>query len=192
MIEADMSVTAMAFMAENPNAGPQPGDEAVHARFYLYPHKNEAKTLEAGRPIYEDREYVRIAVAGDKDNIIERPARVNDKLRFPRQYEAFKRGEGEVLIGTPLTTWPAMSRSQVEELAFFGVRTVEQLAEMADAQIQKFMGGRQLRDRARAFIATAKGEAPLLQMQAELESRDSKIAALERRLDELMAEKEDE
>ena len=188
--EADMSITQMAF-AEG-GMGPQPGDEAVHARFFLHPHKNEKLSLQEGRPIYEDREYVRLVVAGDKDNIVERPAREADKARFPRQYEAFKRGEGDAVVGTPLSSWPGISRSQVEELAFFGVRTVEQLAEMADAQIQKFLGANALRDRARMFIAAAKGDAPIQRMQAELAERDTRIEFLEKKLKELAAKVEED
>lgn len=192
--EADMAVTQMAFNSQSGQFGPRPGDENLLVKFYLHPRQNKAKSIEAGRPIFEDVEYIRIMVPGDKDNIVERPARESDRARFPRQYDAFKRGEGDALVGTPLAAWPSIARSQVEELAFFGVKTVEQLASMSDTQIQKFMGLRELRTKAKAYIELAAGNAPLEKMQAELESRDATIATMQKQIADLQAriEKDDD
>lgn len=188
--EADLAVTQMAF-AQGGQFGPRPGDENLLVKFYLHPKQNKTKSVEAGRPIYEDVEYVHIMVPGDKDNIVERPARDSDRQRFPRQYEAFKRGEGDALVGTPLAMWPAIARSQVEELAFFNVKTVEQLAALSDTQIQKFMGMRELRTKAKLWLDAAAGNAPIEKLQAEIEERDNVIATMQKQMADLQARLEE-
>jgi hypothetical protein len=77
----------------------------------------------------------------------------------------------------------------VEEFAFFNVRTVENLAEMNDGVLQKFMGGQALRQRARDFLAAAKDAAPLSQLRAELEKRDAEIEALKASVAEIAKNK---
>lgn len=161
-------------MAENPDAG----DELLGVTFCLRPVKNEARSVEEGRPIFEDREFVRILCPGDKTNIVFREASPQDKARFRKQYEGFKSGTGEILNGTPLSAWPVLSRAQVEELAYFHVRTVEQLADMPDSAAQGIGPILGLRQKAKDFLAAAKGAAPMEKMRKELEQRDNEIAAL--------------
>ncbi len=184
--DIDGSFTDMAFA--------QPGQNQSHGlsvTFYQHPVQNSAKTLEEGRPIFEDKDYVRIMVPGDKTTIIERPIRIghqekDDNNMFAREYNLYKQGKDQQVIGTPLSEWPVISRSQCKELEFFGVRTVEQLADMPDTAAQNFVGAGQLRDVAKRFISDAKDGAPLIQMQAELVSRDEKIEALEAQMGELI------
>ena len=69
-------------------------------------------------------------VPGDKCSIVDRPASAEDKARFPKHYAAFQGNNEDLVQGTPLETWPQLTRSQVEEMRYFHVRTVEQLAGM--------------------------------------------------------------
>ena len=172
---------------------PYAGDEKTPIQFYMGVLQNDAKTLESGRPIFDDVECIKIY--NSKDNIIDRPVRDTDQRRWPRQYAAWK-ATGESVpgaSGTRLEHWPMLSKGQAEELKYFKVFTVEQLAEMPDSTGQHIMGMQKLKVLAKAHMEVAKGEAPLLKMQAELEERDSKIAALEdqvaklgKRLDKLL------
>lgn len=182
--EAEYDITEAAFAAEQPNAR-YAGDHKLYVVFFMHPHKDEEKSLEEGRPMYKDEEYVRIMVPGDKDSVVIRPAREMDIGRFPKQYDAFKKGEGEILEGTPLKAWPMITRSRVEELKFFGVRTVEDLAELADVHVQKFMAVGLLKEQAKAYIQQAKEAAPLVQLNAALDAKDGEISALTQAVDEL-------
>lgn len=182
--EADMGLTDMAFSAEEPNAR-YAGDDKLFVSFFLHPHKDEEKSLAEGRPIFKDMEYVRIMVPGDKDSIIIRPARDMDKGRFQKQYTAFTAGEAEVHEGTPLKAWPMVTRSQVEELKFFGVFTVEHLADLADVHVQKFMGMGALKVKAQAFIQAARETAPLEQLNTAIDQKDAEISALNQAVEEL-------
>ncbi len=184
-MEADYGITEQAMLGEGDQAR-FAGDDKLFVTFFNHPRKNEAKTLEEGRPIYNDEAYVRIMVPGDKDSIVIRPARDMDKHRFAKQWAAFESGDAAEQEGTPLRAWPMITRSQVEELKFFGVHTVEQLADLADVHVQKFMGVGQLKQQAQAFIQAAKESAPMAQLNAALEERDNEIAAQQQAIDELM------
>lgn len=183
--EADYDITEQAMMGGEQNAR-FAGDAKLFVVFFNHPRKDEAKTLEEGRPMFKDEIYVRIMVPGDKDSVIVRPARDMDKQRFAKQLLAFEQGEGEVHEGTPLKAWPMITRSQCEELKFFGVYTVEQLADLADVHVQKFMGVGKLKQDAQAFIQAAKDSAPLVQLNAAIDAKDNEIAALNQAVEELM------
>ena len=150
--------------------------EAIHD-----PNASEA----AGRPIFNDLECITIHIAGDKDNVIRRPIRETDKVRFPKQYQSFKMNEQQPTSGTPLDSIPFLSPGQKAEFKMFGVKTAEQIIEMSDSNAQKFMGYQQIRSRVKTFLDAAAGAAPALKLQAELEKRDGEIAALKRQMEEL-------
>lgn len=169
------------------NAGRFAKDQNLYVRFYSHPKQDPVKSAAEGRPIFHDTEYVSIMVPGDKTSIIERPATDRDKERFVKHYQAFKSDTDEVLDGTPLAAWPGLTRSQVEELRYFNIRTVEQLASVSDTHAQKFMGINLLRRKAEAYIEAAKGNAPAEKLAAELEMRDNEITALKQAVEELQA-----
>ena len=194
-MEADMSLTNMALGSQD-NVSPmnqvmQPGDELLFVRFYVHPRQNADKTLEAGRPIFDDTEYVEIMQPGNKENIIQRPAQPDDKERFARQYSAFKNNEEQQVSGTPIEQWNALSKAQVEELRYFNVRTVEQLAEMADNNSQQFAGIQSLKLQAQAYLEasekdkTGKIAKKVEDLQKALEVSEQNNDELMRRLDSL-------
>jgi len=117
-------------------------------------------------------------VPGNKDSIIIRPATMRDKERFPRHYAAHQNREGDVIIGTPLTMWPAITRAQVEELNHFNCVTVEQLADLSDSHAQNFRAIQGLKARAKLFLEAAKDTAVLDKVQSALEERDNEIESL--------------
>ncbi len=161
----------------NPN-NPYAGDEKTPIKFYMGVSPDSDATEREGRPIFRDEEYIQIFTS--KDSIVDRPVRDTDKQRWPRQYQGWKLTNVSEpgMAGTPLEVWPQMSRAQVEEFKYFKVYTVEQLAEMPDQQAQKIMGVQRLKLLAKAYVETARGEAPMLKMQKELETRDEAIAEL--------------
>lgn len=171
MEEAGFGMTQRAMDQQDRYAG----DEHLYVLFYKGAVEDRNSSLEAGRPIYRDTEFIRIMVPGDKGNIIEREIREQDRQRFPRQYAAFKNEEEEFEQGTPLDKWNYLTPAQVEELKYFGIRTVEALAGVSDTHAQKFIGINKLRRRAKEFMHATSVEAPVAQLQDELEKRDLKI-----------------
>jgi hypothetical protein len=155
----------------------------LFAQFYMHPKQNAVMTLEKGRPIYDETEYIRIIVPGDKASVVERPVRMgnhpnSDNVKFAQEYTAFKTNKEQHVTGTPLKQWPPISRSQALEMEYFNVRTVEQLAELSDVHTQKFAGLVSLRELARRFMQHANAMAPLSQMQAALDESTNAINTL--------------
>jgi hypothetical protein len=157
-------------------------DNRLFVTFSLESRLDKRATAEAGDGMnkYRDVEFVTIRIPGDKTVSIHRPVAPSDKQRFPLQYAAFKNSvTGDQVIGTPLALWPGCKPSQAQELAYFNVRTVEQLAAMPDGVGgASMMGVQALRLAARQFVAARKSEAPILKMQEELKVRDNQIATL--------------
>ncbi len=157
----------------------------IYAVFFTDPLHDEAASLEQGRPIYRDTEFVRIVSPGDKTNVVVRPARNSDRDRFPRQYAAFKRGEPDQVVGTPLTQWSIISRAQSEEFKALGVMTVEHLSELRDDIKLKIPGALQLSQRAKDWLAASADSGVLSKMRTEREEQDERIATLEKQLEEM-------
>lgn len=158
---------------------PRKGDERLAVRFFVKPKQHAEKSQAEGRPIFEEVEYIQVMVPGDRNHIIIRPVSVADKARFSKQYEHWKTTHNnDGVIGTPLEAWGVLSLAQVEEFRYFGVRSVEDMAELRDDVCQRIPGAVQLKQRAAAFLAAAKEAEPVRKVQAELEKRDADIAAL--------------
>jgi len=115
---------------------------------------------------------------GNKNTVVVRPANARDKQRFPTHWRLWKErtSEEEVISGTRLTDWPGVTRGQVEELSFFNIKTVEQLANMADSNTGAMMELVTLKEKAKKYLGVAK----------EAATSDA-LEAANRRIDELMA-----
>ena len=157
---------------------PTAGDDRLAVRFFRKAKQDPEKTTEAGRPIFVEHDYIHVMIPGDRDSAHVRPLRPLDKLRFKRQYDHWQETQqNEVVTGTPLESL-GLTLSQVEEYRYFGVRTIEQMADLRDDVCQKLLGALALKQKAQAYLQIIKDEAPLLKVQAELDRRDSQIAAL--------------
>lgn len=161
-------------------------DASLLVKFYYKPVQDKKKTLEAERPIFEDRLYIDIRIPGERDGGFAGPATEAHKRRFPRHYEAFMKrtDDSEQEVGTPLAEWPLVTRSQVEELAFFNVKTVEQLAGMPDSGNHNFRSIVALKAKAKEWLQANQGKEEL---EAKLEQRDAQIEELMKRVQQLEA-----
>ena len=181
--EADYDLTALAMQQGNQKQSEE--DARLLVVFTSRPHHNVAKSAEAGRPIFEDRDFVTIMVPGDKDSVIERVATDIDKRRFRAQYTAYKQNQAqETVTGTPLRAATFLTAAQIKELEYFNVHTVEQLADMNDGNVQKFMMGHKMKQLAKDYLAAAKDSSAITSMREQLEARDAQIAAQDQALKE--------
>lgn len=158
-----------------PNESRFANDAALHVEFSRKPVMNVAMSKQEGRAIYEEEDFIRIHVPGDKSTVIERPVDEIDRRRFADRYAKWQAGQGDAVTGTPISALPGMTQAKVEEYRFFKVLTVEQLAEANDSMGAKFMSFHDDKRRAKAFLEVARGNAPLEKMQEELQSRDAAI-----------------
>lgn len=161
-------------------------DKKLMVNFYVRAVKNNHKSDQQGRPIFDEVEYVRIIIPGDNNTVIDNPVNQEYRIRFAEKYERFKKGLSQSSSGTPLEMWPQMTVGLVAELKAMQIFTVEQLAELSDSLAQRIMGSHELRRRAQVFLDSAKGEAVNTKMASELEKRDVEINALKSQLEQLI------
>lgn len=158
-------------------------DKSLLVKFFIKARPDQQATLEAGHPQFKDVEYIDIKIPGSRTGGACRPATFQDKQRFAQHYAMFKQRVEEPTDGHPLSEWPLVTRSQVEQLAFHNVKTVEHLANMADSNVSNFMGMNTLKAKAKLWLEQAGEKANEAKLQAQLAERDERIAALEKKID---------
>ena len=151
--------------------------------FHKKAKKNNFRSEQEGRPIFDDVIYIKKMVPGDSLSIIDRPMYESDKAEFPMQWAHFqnKVGSDQVIIGTPLVEWPLLTTAQAEELRAMKFYTVENVAEASDAQIMKLgmmagMSPHNFRDKAKAFLNKAKDVADDSKRQEEIDILKQELA----------------
>lgn len=159
----------------------------VSVRFHQKSVQDQAASDAAGRPIFKDMVYLEKRTPGDRTLTIDRPMRESDKQEFPEQWKRYEAGANEKPEGQPLGEWPQITRSQVEELAYFKVRTVEELARVPDSAHSSLGPLFPLRDKARQYLDRAAAGAQEAKLKAERDELDAKNRALEERLAKLEA-----
>ena len=191
MSELDALDASAMTMVESQLTAPQQFQHGLHVQFYMHPLQNSARTLEEGRPIFTDTPYVMVMVPGDKDSVVRRPVRVgsgpkDDNMRFAVEFQAFQANKDQPVEGTPLAEWPLITASQIKEMEYFGVRTVENLAGMPDVKASQFMGLQDMKKKANDWLSSTKDEAPMVRLNAELALRDSEIEVMQQQIEELL------
>jgi hypothetical protein len=154
--------------------GGNAGDDTLFVKFENKPVLDKAETAKAGRPIFKEVPHISIRAAGSQSFVC-RKATIADNNRFPRHLAAFNNKQEMPLIGTPLAEWPLITRTLVLELAALEVKTVEQLLAMSDQNSQNFMGINELKRKAKLFLEHAAGDAPLGQLQDDLDAANATI-----------------
>jgi hypothetical protein len=162
----------------------QNADSRLQVRFYKRPVQQEAETLEAGRPIYKEFDFVHICVAGDTLTEIDTYALSSHKTRFPIQWANYQNrlGKDDVeVVGTPVSEWPLVSKSQAEELRAMKFYTVESIANASDQQLQRMgmaagMSPYAFRDKAKSYLNLASDSAETDKRAQEINNLKEELA----------------
>lgn len=162
-------------------------DKTLLVKFFYKERPDEAKTLEEGRPVFKEVEYISIRVAGQRDVQACRPATLVDKQRFEPNYEAFKKRVEPPMEGMPLTEWPQIARSQIEQLSYLGVKTVEQLINVSDTNMSQLMGGQSLKRKAKDWLELAGAETVI----AERDELKAQVAKMQEQIAKLLEKPKD-
>ena len=166
-------------------------DSRLNVKFYQKAVQNNFKTALEGRPIMEMADFILIEVPGNQTLTIDTFVSDTDKERFPVQWARYQNEkiDGDI-EGTLLNDWPVLSAATAAELKHFKFYTVEQIANASDAQLNTLgmaagMAPFTLRDKAKAFLASAKDTALVQQQADELAKRDEMIARMQAQIAEL-------
>ena len=181
---------------------PRDPDSILIPTFRNHAVPNDAKSAEAGRPIYDDVEVVDLRRAGSRD-FSTHPAtgfshwtidprtggqiKVTYAERFRHQYQQYKAMAQQTVSGTPLDHAPFMTEGERASMRALNLYTVEQLAAIDGQELKNLgPGGRELKNQAVEFIEQTKAKAPeTTQLAAELEALRARNAVLQEDVDAL-------
>lgn len=204
-----MSPTFRVAVGTDPNT--QVIGPAVHGRAADYHHikvfwgavHNGAASDKAGSPVYDKVLQVRYLYPGSGDYLdvaVKRwPAEggepvITDPERFNRYREVLEKYESKAeqkAQGTPLAVLN-LDPHEIATLNGKQVETIEQLADVPDNYLGNLgMGGRTVRDRARAFMEATAGNAPLARMQAENDGLRADLDAVRNKLADMAQQQDD-
>lgn len=149
--------------------------------------EDRSASIEAGRYVARDVDYVLITPHGSRDQIERVVSEWFDYLKqqvaeqrfeadwlaaYRRAYDAWKEGKEIPVEGTPVINWPVASPAQVRMLQDLRILTVEVLAEANSELIARLgMGGLSLVEKAKAFVSQANGPGKLAEQIADLKTR---------------------
>jgi hypothetical protein len=182
-------------------------DSRLQVRFYKRPVQQEQESIDAGRPIFKEFDFVHICVAGDTLTEIDTYAYASHKTRFPIQWANYmnRQGANDVeVVGTPVSEWPLVSKSQAEELRAMKFHTIESIAGASDQQLQRMgmaagMSPYAFRDKAKAFLnlatnaaETDKRETEINFLKEELAKKDLETAKIKQDTDAKLALMQDQ
>lgn len=166
-------------------------------RFYSDTKENKHAGLKEGRPIFDDIEMVKITFPADRQRTLVKPAHASAMVRDERgkrsrrvngkqvsyaelyreQYKAYKANQGPVVHGTPLSEAPFLSEGQRKSLKALEVYTIEQLSNISSPK-SLGMGGMELVNKAKAYLANAAGTADVTSLAAKNARLEGEIAEM--------------
>lgn len=148
-----------------------------YAKFYIEAVKNNNKSREAGRDIYDDKVFILILCPGQMKGETRRPMQENDKREYPQAWADFQNGNKEPTVsGTPIE-YLGISPSRAKELRAVHIFTVEQMADCPDTASKDVgMDFNTLKGRAAAFVN--KNSPELERLRAQVAELTAKLDAL--------------
>lgn len=164
------------------------GDKAMVVMFFKKALHNPAKSLETGRPYYDEKVYVRIHPPGERLNIIERAAKGDDARRWPNQWAQFSQNKEQIPEGTPIGHLYPDKPSIEATLRASGVFTIEQCADLSGHAIDNVgMGAQAWVNAAKKYLDYANKGVSAAKFRAEMEEKDRELKVLRKQVEELKA-----
>jgi hypothetical protein len=167
------------------NAAPKKRYAGANVKFFNSYNENKQKSLDAGRPIFDEIVSISIQWPGGDETV--RRVEPQDIAEYPEKWAAFQAGNQPIESGTPLAEWPPLPGSTLRELQHLGFQTLEQLADAND-EIKRRLGptGR--------FVTMAKdwlessnsSQAQVTALKQQLEREQRRTAKLEEQVELLM------
>lgn len=168
-------------------------DHKLFVSFYTKPVLNPLKSTEAGRQVFDEKDYIRIMTPGSQLCVIDEPIKSGNYMqRFGDRYSKWKAGQAELISGTPLDAFPWLigKVGLLAELKALNIHTVEQLSTLPDSAMYNMMGGHELRKRAAEWLDQTTGtDAKVAKMSKENDDLKAQMAAMQDQMKQLMTAK---
>ena len=160
----------------------------LRIEFYLRAVQNNYKSEKEGKPVWEDKIYIKKISPSDLSNIIDRPMREGDKKQFHEEWRRYELGESErvMVVGCPLEEL-GFTPALIKTLNDREIRTVEQLSLCSDEGLSRIMGGFQMKQTALKYLETKKES----KQDGVNESLLAKIEELEKKLEDKNSKRHD-
>lgn len=163
----------------------------LHIEFKNVAVENKAKSRTEGRPIFEQQEQVHIRFVGDTKKELVAPAQekcardpgngqwISYAQLYHKHYDAFKNGQVVAGEGTPIEELHFIDAAKRAELKALHVHTAEALAGLEGVNLTRLgMYGRELKEKAKAYIDKAKDSALETRLAAENAQLKARLEAL--------------
>ena len=145
------------------------GDNRLWVKFSRKSRRIGYKSEMAGRPIYEDTDYISIQQPGERDQLV-RPVREEDKHRFRKQWEAYLAEADQTPEGTPVSILFPNEPTVCDMLRDLKIYTIEQLAEVSEYGIERMgIDGRRYVAKAKATLDQSANIAQINQLERQVE-----------------------
>lgn len=168
-------------------------DASLAVRFFMFPVLLEKESEAAGIPKYRDIEMLEVRIAGDRNSVIHRKVKDEDKIRFRNKYENFKSSIENTMEGTLLNQFPFITASQIEEYKHLNIFTAEQLISIPDGHMHKLgHTGRALINKVKAYMESAKDSAFVTKVISENETLKREMELLKKQMQQIMQSRDDE
>lgn len=165
------------------------GGRSQLAIFYTRAVHDPQASVAAGRPIFKDMTYVRVAPPGERLNVVDRPANNEDRRRWPVQWHQFANNHEQIPEGTPIGQLYPDRPAIAQTLQASGVHTIEQCAELsAHAMDNIGMGAQSWVNAAKDYLEKANKGVSITSHRKEMEQKDQQIRILQGQVSELSNE----
>ena len=156
--------------------------------------EDRTASLNAGHYCSKDIDIAIITRPGSRDNLEKEASawlrELHEKARqdmipktwavaFSDAYAAWKKGEELPEKGTPIKGWPVLSPAVQKDLIHTGIRTVEDLAALPDAELGTIgTGAVSYKQKAIAWLEAAKDKGIVVEQVATLSNQVAELVAL--------------
>lgn len=172
------------------DAQPMPHQRRAElVQFFEKPIEFKKESEREGRPIFKNVTFIRIIIPGG--DILENKVNDHYKQKYAREWNAWLATKENLPQGMPLSEWPSLTLSQIEEYKYLKVYTVEQIADASDTLLQRMgANAREMRAKAQAFLKVNEDAAAAQRYAAENERMKLELLRLQEQIDALKAESE--
>ena len=168
-------------------------ERPAYVRFERRPVEDKEASLREGRYVAKDVDFALITPPYSKDCVEQKVTRWLEDLergvrdgRIPQQwatlwkegYQKWQNGQEMPLHGTPVLGWGVISPAQQKMLIAINCLTVEDLAQINDEGMKRVgMGGLELRNKAKNWLASVKDHGGLTIQMSALEQENAQLKA---------------